>query len=425
MRLSHKMILSEKSISWILRHFLLLYCGLMLFNCGQKKAGDGGVPSKVVENPSLDSLERLFKDVPKWISSVYDSASGGFYHNALMVSDTFYTADLQSTSFSLNVLFGGNIISQDSISSEFKSGLKNFVFNRFDEEEGYYLDPVYKDRLLDSERNLARLQGMAASILRRIEVEDEFAKPFTEKKAPNHLQSLPAFKTWLEHQNWDRVWTAFDHIAMQSAMIRRLPKSRADSIISYVAQYAMETQNVDGLWGAGQPMEIRFSGAAKYGTFCQNFDIKLPNTDKMYATLMDWFRNNEQMDFREYSGCAICVPRNALRLLYYIKPHLNQSIHDGDKELIVKQTTRMLRFYSNADGGFMKEKTISAIAPDDLRYGEYDSLVSDMNGTHLAITARSAIYDLLEMPVPKIHAEYEDIKMFLGNNKSLNSKGEY
>ena len=72
--------------------------------------------------------------------------------------------------------------------------------------------------------------------------------------------------------------------------------------------------------------------------------------------------------------------------------------------MILKQTYKMLRYYSNDDGGFMKHHAVSTIAPDDIFWCEYDTQVSDMNGTHLAITTRSAIYDLLEKPVPTIPA---------------------
>lgn len=350
----------------------------------------------------LDSLETMFENVPDWLATVYDEQSGGFYHNALMVSDTLFGPDLQSTTMALSILLNGNIAKMDTVPNAFKSKLKNFVISRYDTARGFFTDPIYYEKLLQSERNLARAQGAATGILSKIGVSDFVVPPLKTDEIPYYLQSLDSFKKWLGNRKWDRVWTAFDHIAMQSGLLKRVPPERADSIVQYIQNYVEGIQDKDGLWGKGQAMEVRFSGAAKYGTFCMNQDLPMPAADTMYHTVLQWFRDNKQLDFGEHSSCPICVPRNALRLLYYLKPHLSFEIPESDKTILVESTYRMLKFYKGTDGGFMKHHEKSAIAPLDLYYGEYDALVSDINGTHLAVTARKALYDLLEKPVPVI-----------------------
>ncbi len=350
----------------------------------------------------LDSLELLFTEVPQWLTTVYDSSSGGFYDNARMVRDSRFGPDLQSTAFALNILFNGNILSNDSISVSFKTGITQFVEMRFDSSASLYLDPHYKDKILQNERTLARVQGMASGILRKIGVEDKQVQPFKEANMPEHLRSLEHFKIWFKNQQWDRVWTAFDHIAMERALIKRLPRERADSIIQFVQLYASKMQDDDGLWGKGQPIEIRFSGAAKYGTFCMNAGISIPKPNLIYQTLIQWFQKNNELDFKSVSGCPICIPRNALQLLFYLKPLLKTKISENDQLLIAKRTLEMLRFYHRSDGGFMKDQSAAVIAPDDINLGKYDVEISDMNGTHLATTARAALYNLLDKPVPRI-----------------------
>ena len=353
-------------------------------------------------NIYLDSLEVLFVDVPNWLATVYDKQSGGFYHNAIMVSDSLYGPDMQSSSMALSILSNGNIASLDSVSTSFKNKLKDFVITRYDSTLELFTDPIYKDKLLQSERNLARCQGAAAGILRKIG-EENFVIPALEPdKVPYYLQSLESFREWLQTRNWERVWTAFDHIAMQSNLLKRVPQERADSIIQYVQEYAESIQYEDGLWGRGQAMEVRFSGAAKYGTFCMNKELRMPNADVMYRTVLIWFQDNKELDFSEHSSCPICVPRNALRLLFYLKPYLSFEIPENDKSILVESTYRMLKFYKGQDGGFMKHHNETKIAPLDLNYGEYDTLVSDINGTHLALTARKALYDIIDLPTPKI-----------------------
>ncbi len=368
----------------------------------------------------LDSLENLYEDVPDWLSTVYDSTSGGFYHNAIMVKDTLYEPDMQSTSFGLSILINGNIVDMDTVSETFKSKIKEYVISRYDSTTGLFLDPLYAERIVQSDRTLGRSQGMAAGILRKIGIKNNFVET-GEITIPEYLLTLNDFKDWFYKQRWSRVWTAFDHIAMQSTFIKNLPPEKADSIIHFIQEYAEKNQNQDGLWGKGQPQEIRFSGAAKYGTFCMNMSIPLPNPDQIYKTVLKWFRDNKELDFSEYSGCPICVPRNALRLLYYVEPDLSFEIPEEDKEILVESSYKMLKYYHNRDGGFMKNRKESRIAPLDIDYGVSDSLVSDINGTHLAVTARKAIYDLLKRPIPKISMS-EHIEIILtGENKIVNS----
>ena len=383
----------------IKKYGFLLLVVWSLISCNNKK-------QDVVNNSNqlyLDSLEILFQDVPQWLQTVYDEKSGGFYHNALMVSDSLYGPDMQSTSMALSILSNGNIADLDTVSEGFKSSLKLFVTSRFDTVSKIFTDPVYKGKLLQSERNLARSQGAAASILNKIGADGFILPPLEQKNVPYYLQSLDSFKSWLNKRNWDRVWTAFDHIAMQRNFLKRVPVERADSITNYIQKFVENKQQEDGLWGSGQPMEIRIGGAAKYGTFCMHHNLPMPNADKMYATVLQWLRNNKELDFSEYSVCPICVPRNALRLLFYLKPYLNTEISESDKKTLIVSTYRLLSFYKGEDGGFMKHHAKSDIAPLDLYYGEYDTLVSDINGTHLALTARKALYDIIDEEVPQIH----------------------
>ena len=226
-----------------------------------------------------------------------------------------------------------------------------------------------------------------------------------ENSIPPYLSSFSNFEPWFYNQEWERVWTAFDRLVSNTSFIKRLSKERADSIINFIQQYAEKNQDPDGLWGWGQAQEVRFSGAAKYGTFCNNLNLVMPNADKMYATILNWFETNRELDFSEHSACPICVPRNALKALYYIKPHLSFEIPENDKNLLIQKTFEMLRFYSNTDGGFMKHYNESKIAPLDLNLGEYPTLVSDMNGTQLAVTARISLYDLIELDVPVLESK--------------------
>ena len=362
---------------------------------------------KEKENVYLDSLEMLFEDVSGWLATVYDKKSGGFYHNAIMITDTLYGPDMQSTSMALSILINGNIVKLDTVSNSFKRNLEKFVISRYDSTLELFTDPIYKEKLLQSERNLARSQGAAAGILRKIGADNFVIQPLDEKNIPYYLHSLDSIKTWLKNRNWDRVWTAFDHIAMQSNLLRRIPQERADSIVSYVQEYVESIQDEDGLWGKGQATEVRFSGAAKYGTFCMNQNLPMPNADTMYKTVLNWIYNNNELDFSQYSSCPICVPRNALRLLFYLKPYLSFEIPKSDKTILAECTYRMLKYYKGSDGGFTKHCNETKIAPLDLILGEYDTRISDINGTHLALTARKALYDLLELETPKIKMNEE------------------
>src|SRR5680860_625359 len=121
---------------------------------------------------------------------------------------------------------------------------------------------------------------------------------------------------------------------MNSTFIKRLPVARTDSIVHFIQEYAEEIQDEDGLWGKGQPDEIRFSGAAKYGTFCMNMNIPMPQPDRIYDTVLKWYHQNKELDFTAYSGCPICIPRNAIRLLEYVQPLLSHDIPPQDRQIL-------------------------------------------------------------------------------------------
>jgi hypothetical protein len=163
-------------------------------------------------------------------------------------------------------------------------------------------------------------------------------------------------------------------------------------------------------------MEVHFSGAAKYGTFCMKAGIDMPNADKTFETVINWLGTTDNHDFSAYSVCPICVPRNALRVLYYTKPYLKRPITAAERRIIVEKSTAMLDHYRNTDGGFMKNHLRSDVAPNDIDLGTAKTLVSDMNGTHLAVTTRSAVYDLLDLPVPQIPADPQAIRFVTQKN---------
>lgn len=392
---------------------LVIFLPTIFIGCGRKQKSQ----PTTEKNVYLDSLENLFTKVPDWLATVYDKDSGGFYHNALMAQDSVYATDMQSTNFALSILISGNIVSTDTLNETFKKKVISYVENRYDKTLQLYIDPTYKNKLLKSERNLARAQNMASGMYSRLEIAPPNQKFLNEKSVPPYLSSYQSYKGWHYNQQWSRVWTAFDKIVSNGSLLRQIPKQRADSIVTFIQEYAEENQDADGLWGNGQAMEIRISGAAKYGTFCKNFNIIMPNADKMYGTIMKWFKENKELDFSKYSSCPICVPRNAIRALYYIKPHLSFEIPASDKKLLTQKTFEMLRYYSNPDGGFMKNGEETKIAPLDLNLGEYNTRVSDINGTHLAITTRVSLYSLLGRTVPKINLENHQLKIL--NNKKL------
>lgn len=392
--------------------FLIFFClalGLSFSACNRS----GSYEKKTIEVQYLDSLEMLFSDLPIWLTTVYDPISGGFYHNSKMVQDPLYDPDMQSTLFGLKILLLGNIISKDSIPETFRSGLERYVKKRYDSNYGLFLDPKYAERTMKSERTLGRVQNMANDILSHIGFDEAIDTPLESNKTPKYLSSLNEFEKWVQHLKWERVWSAFDRISSQSALMKRLPKDRTDSLVKYVRKYAESLQNSDGLWGEGQSMEVRISGAVKYGTFCKRLNIPIPNADKIYKSLLYWFRTNKDLDFSAHSVCPICVPRNALKLLSYIKPQLNEEISQEDRMLILKKTIEMLRFYGNGDGGFMKSHLESTITPNDINYGKYDELISDSNGTQLAIVTRAALYEILGLPIPKLGSNSTEIRSML------------
>jgi len=354
---------------------------------------------KEKENIYLDSLEMLFTNVPQWLTTLYDSTSGGFYHNALMADDPRFEPDMQSTAFVLNILLDGNII--DSVPASYRNKLKTYVFSRYDSSRGLFLDSLYAERILQSDRTLGRSQTMVTLITDKLGIK-EMESPLIQENTPEYLKSLDHFKSWVQTRKWERVWSSFDHISSQCAFIKRLPPEQADSLIRFVQDYALLIQNEDGLWGKGQAQEVRISGALKYALFCERMGIPMPGADKIYKTVLEWLRTNEELDFSEHSPCPICVPRNALTLLAFIKPGLSFPIPVEDRLVLVKNAYVMLKFYHNRDGGFMKNHLESRIVPLDIDYGKYDSLVSDLNGTMMAFIARRDLYKLLELPIPPI-----------------------
>ncbi|NJK91106.1 MAG: hypothetical protein HC904_04300 [Blastochloris sp.] len=253
-------------------------------------------------------------------------------------------------------------------------------------------------QMRQQERVMGRALQFALGSLNLLGAQPLHPLPGTkEEPLPERFASEANLKHWLDALEWDRPWKALDAVSSQKGVLKLLPEATRQPLVDYIYNYVKAKQDKQtGMVGSGEAI-ILISGMAKFGWFCKEFDLPIPRADEDYAFVMRWYRTKPEVK-------TLTLVRNPIHHLTDLRPFLSQPMSEADKELVVRESTRMMKVFRQKDGAFSMQQAEFPLRPNDLYppIGTSSRPQSDVNGTSQARTIREKAYELMGVPLEKI-----------------------
>ena len=255
-------------------------------------------------------------DSVKWIASLWDEKTGGFYFSPSARDTDGYLPDIESTGQALGVLQDLGI-TPDPVTFPEPFVTKTLTFLReLQDEDGFFYQPQWgKDvntsrraRDLASASGWLKMLGWTTKYPTAIEQMKSAAKEEkkTESVTPEHLRSKEAFLTYLDGLRVnENSYGAGQIIAMQSPQIAACGLS--DTCIEYLNSMQME----NGIW----ERELNYSSANGMLKICHAYNAlgrDLPRLEAVVNATVSTIFNPEPPK-------AIVDVFNPLMALHYLR----------------------------------------------------------------------------------------------------------
>lgn len=385
-----------------MKRFALL---TVLLVSGARALGQTTPPAPSPLASYLTQMDSLFRDVPGWLWNLYEPTSGGFYENIAMRRQPYrFGPDIQSTTQALGLLTDCGLPA-NALPDSVRRAVIRYFQTRQDPETGFFSDPHYP-QARQSERLLGRMMGFSRRSLEQLGAAPLYRLP-SGQVGPSGLltyyASPQALNAWLDSLSWKtNVWKALDAISSQNPLLRTLPDAQRTRYARQMHDYALARQDADGLWGNGQAPLVRLSGTVKFAWFCRDSGLPLPHADRIYRTLLAWYRTEPSKadDFK----LDTCFPGNTIGLLGELTRYLPQPFPPDDIALVLRESVRMMRAFRTPDGGFCRHVGRYYARPNDLapHLAQFDEPVGDVNGTSQLSRVRRWAYELAQVPLSKL-----------------------
>ena len=382
--------------------FACLVLGLGFSQAAFAQKSQAAEPSLTVYVAQMDSL---FASVPAWLWDLYEPSSGGFYENiAMRRQPDRFGPDIQSTTQALVMLAGDCGYPAGQLPDSVRRRAIHYFQSRQNPETGFFVDPHYP-QALKSERVLGRLVAFSTMSLSRLGAAPLHPLPGQQADSPATLwyySSPDSLARWLDNLPWQKsAWTAMDAISSQKSLLSTLPEAKRQAFARQMHDYALARQDADGFWGLGQTPEVRLSGTVKFAWFCRGVGLPLPNPEKIYQSLLAWYRArpSEQAAFK--SGTT--TPGNAIGLLGELMDYLPQPFPREDLSLVLAESVAMTKAFKTPDGGFCRQIGTYYARPDDIAppLAYFDEPTGDVNGASQLSRVRRWVHALAGSPLPE------------------------
>ncbi|ARK29540.1 hypothetical protein [Halalkalibacter krulwichiae] len=305
----------------------------------------------------LEKLDHHYHGLLRWLGGQYDPSTGGFYYARSSIADHRFSPDIESTAQALNILLRNDLVNE--MPQQMKQQMVRFFQNKQVEKTGYFYD---ENPLMEKDEVMVhRAINYAVNSLNRLGSTPLYPLPLKAKSAPDYVETP---KTYLE--KWRSIdlrnsWRGCDLLATSCVYIGEMDEEKQETYLKEAVSYLESIQDKEtGLWGEGS-LYVQISGTFKLHTFYSKFQIPMPNTDKIYQSILTCLRTEEAED--------MCYIRNPIDLLSY----MNCSLPKGDLAEILEITAHNLSKLKREDGGFSREITSSPPAPNvaQVKRGEF------------------------------------------------------
>ncbi|GAE34786.1 hypothetical protein JCM9157_1866 [Halalkalibacter akibai JCM 9157] len=296
----------------------------------------------------LDQIDQQFEGVFQWLAGQYDPGTGGFYYARSSVSDHRFIPDIESTAQALNILIRNDLLKL--MPEQMREQMIRFFQNKQEASTGFFFDEnpaMKKDEVM-----VHRAIGYSVRSLEQIGSKPLFSLPREANTAPSYTNTP---ETYL--QKWKSIdlrnsWRGCDLLATSCVYMGEMSEKEREPFLKVAVNYLASIQDQEtGLWGQGS-LYNRLSGTFKLHTFYSRFQIPMPNTDKIYQSILTCLRTEEAID--------MCYIRNPIDLLSY----MNMDIPESELVEILEITANNMSNLKREDGGFSRELHASPPAPN-------------------------------------------------------------
>ncbi|MFS1512065.1 hypothetical protein VQL36_06455 [Chengkuizengella sp. SCS-71B] len=352
----------------------------------------------------LSEVDFLFEDFFLWLAGQYDAESGGFYYAKSSVSDVRFKPDIESTAQALNILIRNELLKD--MPAVIQNKMIHFFQSKQIQQTGYFYDE--NEDMKKDEVMVHRAISYSAGALRKLNSKPLYPLPFQANSAPDYVKSPEAYMEKWESIDMSNSWRGCDLLANSCFYMLDMPETDREPYITKATQYLEKIQDpVTGLWGQGS-LYVKISGTFKLHTFYSKLNIQMPNTDKIYKSILHCLRTEEAVD--------MCYIRNPINLLSY----MNVQISIDELRDIIEISVQNMKRLKRKDGAFSRELERSPSAPNiaQIKHGKYypnmpppvhlsqGLLEGDMNASTQAVLIRLQLYQLCQLKAPRLNEQF-------------------
>ncbi|ENH96498.1 hypothetical protein J416_10391 [Gracilibacillus halophilus YIM-C55.5] len=342
----------------------------------------------------LQELDRQYVGLFDWLSGQFDPVTGGFYYARSSIGARTFAPDIESTAQAINILKRQQLL--DEMPDPIRESIVKFFQRKQDQGSGYFFDEhpaMAKDEVM-----VQRALNYSIGSLKRLGATPLYDLPKATNEWPSFTKSVTAYR-----QEWERIslqnsWRGCDRLVSSAGYIHHMEPEQQKRYVQSFVDYLAEIQDpTTGLWGEGS-LYVKISGTFKLHTFYRKYQMRMPNQEKIYQSIMRCLHEEEATD--------MCYVRNPIDLLSYLEVEIPREY----RHQICKVTIENLQSFKQSDGGFSREIDRSPKAPNvsQVKAGEHYPEMprpvelglglreGDMNASTQATLIRQQLYHLLQ-----------------------------
>lgn len=305
-------------------------------------------------------------DLLVWLAGLYDKDTGGFYYSnsakdneQVEFKGKMYDLlpDIESTNQAMCLLVSTGVFkSHSELPEKMKAGIRRFVTNLLDKENGFFYHPQWGKEMTDS-LHPRRGRDLAQAIIISKNLGFEYPYPTANERiaaedkststiVPDYLKSKSAFIKYLDGFNWKT-----DSYYAGNAIVSQASVIIAAGLGDVVVDYLTSVQDKDsGLWGE-QRGYMAINSYLKISGMYNSAKRIIPGVERAAISVLDCATTDEVAD-------TVCFPYNVWFSLRNISNNLIANGGEEGKRSAEELSARILKNATRAVVA-SKEKVLS------------------------------------------------------------------
>ena len=403
-----------------------------------------GIPEDVRQ--IYDNIGNEVEDIYLWSASLFDNTeirtdgNGFFYAQSSKDNPDQFSAEIESTGQMVWYLYTIGVL--EYMPSAIRESIITFFESRYDSSDGFYYDPMYRDRVNDrgTSRNLsnasgslkklyalrdAELLGYSETISKEILLQNsaegnetvELALSdgdFDYSSLPPQYASPEKYLEWIDSLPWDtNSWAAGDLLSTSPTYIKRLPESVRGGYYKAAVDWLYDRQNDNGTFGPNG-FGIEISGIFKVCLFLKGIPVEYLRDETLwmpgYEQVFEYITENFESECENLG--SILMIRNTLDVFIFCSDMVNEAkVVAGLPDIIRCSYESMCRFRIRP-GEYCSNKYNGRLFSSASTGMGYNQSLGLEEGTINVNSSMEKLYDLFSkfygLSRPKMTEEYAE-----------------